>query len=99
MNGGHWPHWNRTGDRLYYVERESLMEVEISTTPALRLGQPTRLFEREPLGWPLIFGWPPGFDVSPDGERFVINQATDRGEARTGIVVVENWLSEFLPGP
>ena len=95
VNGGHWPIWNQKGDRLYYIHSETLMEVEVSTNPSLRLGQPREVFTREPLGWSLRFGWPPGFDVSADEEKFVLCQAKNQDQKPQVIVVVENWLREF----
>ncbi len=39
-----------------------------------------------------------GFDVAPDGERFLILQKHPESEdsrAAEGIVIVQNWLAEF----
>ena len=36
-------------------------------------------------GWPLIFGWPPGYDVPADGSRFA--------------VVEEYWSRELTKQP
>ena len=69
--------------------------MDVATQPALRLGQPRALFTRKPLGWGLIFGWPPGFDVSADGKRFVIAQPVGEHQDTSGIIVVENWIGEF----
>jgi hypothetical protein len=71
------------------------MEVEFTAGPEPRLGTPRELFTRKPLGWSLIFGWPPGYDVSSDGNRFVIVQSEGDGRDLTGIVVLENWTKEF----
>jgi Tol biopolymer transport system component len=94
-SGGHWPRWNRRGNRLYYVRDETVMEVDVATEPALRLGKPRALFTRKPLGWGLVFGWPPGFDVSANDDRFVICQPVGDKQEVNGIVVLENWLGEF----
>jgi hypothetical protein len=95
VDGGFWPRWSRNGERLYYVNGETLYEVDVSTEPAFRLGQPREIFTREPLGWTLIFGWPPGFDVSADGERFVVCRAVEQERSTSGVIIVENWLGEF----
>ena len=94
-SGGQWPRWSRRGDRLYYVQGETVMEVDVAAGPDLRLGAPRALFSRKPLGWGLIFGWPPGFDVSPQGDRFVISQGVGEEQEDNGIVVLENWPREF----
>ena len=94
-SGGLWPRWNRRGNRLYYVRGDTLMEVNVATAPSLRLGTPRALFTRKPLGWGLIFGWPAGFDVSPQDDRFVVVQPVEGKPDVNGIVVLENWSREF----
>jgi hypothetical protein len=93
--GGYWPRWNRKGDHLYYVRGDTVMEVDVTTQPEVRLSPPRPVFTRKPLGWSLILGWPPGFDVSPGEERFVVPQPVAEKQENGGIVVVENWLGEF----
>ena len=95
VGGGTWPRWSRKGDRIFFVNQETLMEVDVALGPEPRLGKPRALFTRKPLGWPLIFGWPPGFDVSPQGDKFVIVQALNDKQGEGGIVVLENWTGEF----
>ena len=99
VGGGTWPRWSRRGNRLYYARGDTLMEVDVTLGPEPRLGTPRPLFTRKPLGWALIFGWTPGFDVSPQDDRFVIVQPIDSHRDLSGIVVVENWFREFArPG-
>jgi hypothetical protein len=99
VGGGTWPRWSRKGDRVYYVHDETLMEVDVTLGPEPRLGKPRTLFTRKALGWPLIFGWPPGFDVSAQGDKFVIVQALNDKQAAGGIVILENWTGEFARPP
>jgi hypothetical protein len=75
------------------------MEVDVALGPEPRLGKPRALFTRKPLGWPLIFTWPPGFDVSAQGDKFVIVQALNDKQGESGIVVLENWTGEFAHPP
>jgi eukaryotic-like serine/threonine-protein kinase len=95
VGGGMWPRWSRHGDRLYYVHEDTIMQVDVTFGTEPRLGTPHAVLTRRPLGWPLIFGWPPGFDVSPQGDRFVVAQALNDKQDLGGIVVLENWTSEF----
>ncbi len=95
VGGGFWPRWGRKGDRLYYVRGDTVMEVEVALGAEPRLGTPRAVFTRKALGWPLVFGWPPGFDVSADGSRFVVAQAVNEKQDQGGIVVVENWFEQF----
>ncbi len=91
-DGGSWQRWSHDGKRLYYVREETIMEVDVSTGPSIRLGKPRAIFTREPLGRSLVFGWSPGFDVSDDDRRFVIAAPVGE-EGSTGIIVVENWIA------
>jgi dipeptidyl aminopeptidase/acylaminoacyl peptidase len=93
--GGYWPRFSKHGDKLYYAIGESIMEVDIALGPEPKLGAPRELFARKPLGWGLVFGWPPGFDVSPQGDRFVIVEPQGSPRDLGGIVVEENWSREF----
>ena len=89
--GGFWPRFSRRGDKLYYASGDSIMELDVALGAEPKLGAPHELFKRKPLGWGLIFGWPPGFDVSPDGRRFVIVEPQGNPRDLGGIVVEENW--------
>ena len=71
------------------------MEVDVAAGPEPRLGAPRELFTRKPLGWPLIFGWAPGFDVSADETRFVIVESQGSASRLGGIVIEENWTKAF----
>jgi eukaryotic-like serine/threonine-protein kinase len=95
VDGGDWPRWNGRGDRLYYVGRDNLMEVTVSTHPGVTLGTPVRLFTREPAQLYVPFGWPEGFDVTPDGQRFLLMKKVPQQSA-SGIAIVQNWYAEFL---
>jgi hypothetical protein len=94
FQGGGGPHWGRSGDRLYYSETASrLMEVEVTTRPSLAFGTPRPVFSLEGAAGPDLLR---GFDVAPDGKRFVMVQnAGGPGSGMTAITVVENWFAEF----
>ena len=95
VGGGTWPKWSRQGDKIYYARGDTVMEVDVAAGPEPRLGAPREVFTRKPLGWPLLFGWPPGFDVSADGTRFVIVESQGSSSNLGGIVIEENWTREF----
>ena len=98
--GGMWPRWGKGGKRLYYVRGDDLMEVDVATTPDLKLGTPRLLFTRPSIKRALIFGWAPGYDVNASEDRFVFCRAA--GEDRqdlSGMVVVQNWAAEFAGPP
>jgi dipeptidyl aminopeptidase/acylaminoacyl peptidase len=93
--GGFWPRFNRRGDKLYYANGDTIMELDVALGAEPKLGAPHELFARKPLGWGLVFGWPPGFDVSPDGNRFVVVEPQGNPRDLGGIVVEENWTRAF----
>jgi serine/threonine-protein kinase len=95
VGGGTWPKWNRRGDKIYYARGDAVMEVDVTYGSEPRLGTPREVFARKPLGWPLIFGWPPGFDVSPDEKRFVIVESQEVAKDLAGILIEENWTNEI----
>lgn len=88
--------WSRSGDRLYYVEKdgsqETMMEVSVSFEgDRLELGESQPLFSMTDNRYR-------GFDVAPDGERFLMLQShpkSEEGPAEEGIVIIQNWFEEF----
>jgi Tol biopolymer transport system component len=84
--GGGTPRWRRDGRELFYTEQSRLMAVSVAEHPAFAPRSPDPLFEKLLLQV--------GYDVSPDGQRFVI---LDRpaGEPPLAIHVVHNWFEEF----
>ena len=93
--GGMWPRWGRSGKRLYYVNGDDLLEVDVATNPDLRLGTPRRLFTRPSIRRALVFSWFPGYDVSADEQRFIFSRAVGEEANNTGMIVVQNWAAEF----
>ena len=89
--GGSEPVWARKSGRLFYRQGDAMMGLDITTAPTLAVGKPRRLFEgrynRSPGFWP-------DYDVTPDGERFLMVKG--RGsEAPNRINVVLNWQEEL----
>jgi Tol biopolymer transport system component len=95
VDGGFWPRWNAAGSELFFADGSELLAVSVQTSPDLSLGTPRVLFERETLD-NLPNGWPDAFDVTSDGQHFLLAQgvATD-SSVRRGLVVVQNWFAEF----
>ena len=97
VNGGSRPRWRSDGNELYYVEGTTLMAVPVSTEQRFTLGQPQALFESPDLAAPTGRG--AQYDVSPDGQRFVmvapVQVGSDEEAAPPTIRVVENWYGEF----
>jgi serine/threonine-protein kinase len=90
-SGGEWPRFNRKGDKVYYANGTAIMEVDVALGAEPKLGTPHKLFDRTTLGRGLPFGWAPGFDVTPDGSKFLVVIPEDKPDTHTGIIVEENW--------
>ena len=95
VNGGGQPRWSKDGKELFYVEGDSLMAVRVSTDPTLSLGSPQKLFSSE--GLVSQTGGELNYDVTPDGERFVLAEpVAEEGDfPEPKIRVVLNWYAEF----
>ena len=92
FNGGVQLRWSRDGKELFYVEGETLIAVSVTTEPRFEAGKAKRLFSDPNLTWQERTM--PQYDVSPDGQRFVmIESAGER--SRPVIRVVQNWYEEF----
>jgi len=61
--------WSRQGREIFYRQDDRLMAVDITTTSALSAGTPRMLFRG--IYRTGVFGLP-GYDVSPDGKRFLM---------------------------
>jgi len=89
LDGGEDVAWSRDGRRLFYLNADRFFEVAVDGQDRPELGEPAVLFERR-LG---DFLFDRGFDVSPDGQRFVMAKLASRetGEASVEIVAVDQW--------
>ena len=91
--GGTEPVWNPNGRELFYRSGGKMMAVDISTQSSFTVGKPHMLFEGQYLP---TTGTSPDYDVSPDGQRFLMLKAKEQVEtASKQIVVVQNWFEEL----
>jgi serine/threonine protein kinase len=95
VDGGVWPQWSADGSRLYFAGGDDILEVDVTVEPTIRLGTPRTLFTRRSFGYPMPAGLPPGFAVSPDGDRFLIVQPVEDDSFDRSVTVVLNWFEEF----
>jgi Tol biopolymer transport system component len=92
--GGVEPLWNRNGRELFYRSGKKMMAVEIVTKPSFSPGTPKVLFEGQYQSLPTIST--PNYDVSPDGQRFLMLKPVEQVQAApTQINVVLNWFEEL----
>jgi serine/threonine protein kinase/Tol biopolymer transport system component len=91
--GGTEPAWNPNGRELFYRSGDKMMAVDIATRPSFTVGKPQMLFEGPYMPTPLTN---PNYDVSPDGQRFLMLKPSESAEAApTQINVVLNWFEEL----
>ena len=92
--GGGEPAWNPNGRELFYRNGDKMMAVEIATQPGFAAGKPRTLFEgRYELAPAVLVD---NYDVSPDGQRFLMLKPAEQEQATlTQIVVVQNWFEEL----
>ncbi|MGH9785558.1 MAG: TolB family protein [Terriglobia bacterium] len=91
-DGGSQPVWARNGRELFYLNGAKMMVVEIATQPTFRPGTPRMLFERPELQSGAQPGPRADYDVSPDGQRFLMLKAGEQQQqSLTQIHVVLNW--------
>ena len=85
--GGTTPVWARSGRELFYRNSDKVMAVEVEPGPAFRAGTPKMLFEgRFERG---------GYDVAPDGRRFLMMQSAQADTGPPQLHVVMDWFEEL----
>jgi len=93
--GGQEPRWRQDGKELFYLSTEGkMMAVSVTPGTAFKAGSPIALFQtthrRQPISAQDRFS----YDVSGDGQRFLINTKMD--EANVAPLSIHlNWVSEM----
>ena len=101
-NGGEQPAWSGDGRELFYVQDggyniggrvPTLMSVKVATAPAFRAGTPEAVFENAAL-WQ---AWGRGYDVAPDGRRFLLalNKEAPTSLPPAQMILVQHWFEEL----
>jgi eukaryotic-like serine/threonine-protein kinase len=93
-DGGGQPVWSRNGRELFYQNGDKMMAVDVSTVPNFSAGKPKMLFEGL---YASSSSWlSPFYDVSPDGQRFLmLKPAGQAATAPPQINLVLNWTEEL----
>jgi serine/threonine-protein kinase len=102
IDGGAAAGWVPGGGEIIYEAGSSqnrlpdlatFMSVEVSTSPAFHAGVPKKLFERvSPTSTRPVRG----YDISPDGRRFLMTADKARPpNTTTQVILVENWFDEL----
>ena len=97
------PVWRKDGRELFYLQNASrdigmavrVMAVPVTTTPTLSVGTARVLFE----GPFRVDGPFRPYDVTADGQRFLMVRAVEQPPARVSqMVLVQNWTEELKAG-
>ena len=85
------PRWGPDGRELFYLATDQeLMRVDMKMAPEVEIGEPQSLF----LTRIKIAGPVGQYDVSADGQRFLVNTLVEE-EGATPITLVLNWFEEL----
>ena len=95
-DGGWEPVWSPDGRELFYRSRDGtrLLSVSIRIEPELEVGEEKVLLKGLRMPSPHWLGDGPSYDVSPDGERFLMVLENETPETME-LVVVLNWFEEL----
>ena len=91
-NGGKQPRWSRDGTEIFYVEGDTLMTVSVSLSPRFSASAPEPLFRHSGLAKPEPEQM---YDVSADGQRFLVVETLGKLAEPPVIHVVQNWFAGF----
>ena len=92
-DGGESPVWGPNGRELFYrsLNGQSMMVVKVTTEPTFAAGSPEVLFTGS-----YFFGAGRNYDISPNGQRFLMIKEAEEEERQQGqINVVLNWFEEL----
>ena len=91
--GGQEPLWSPDGRELFYRVGRELMAVPVRTQPTFQPGSPEVLFAGRYYGGPQA---PPAYDISPDGQRFVmVQESEDAAPEHRQIIYIPDFFGEL----
>lgn len=92
--GGKEPVWAPSGRELFYRSGDKMMAVEVTTQTTFTAAKPTLLFQgidewrRTELSYR-------NYDLTPDGQRFLMTKTSGQQAPTTQIHVVLEWFEEL----
>ena len=89
------PRWSGDGSELFWTDRQFMYSCTVEYgADTIEFGAPTALFERRLINWDSRYV--DGFDVSADGQRFVVVEpSSDSGITPRELAIVQSWTREF----
>jgi len=95
--GGEQPRWRGDGKELFYLSSESkMMAVPVTTGAKFDAGTPVALFQTTPRQ-PVVSADVFVYDVSRDGQRFLINTPVKQGETQPDGQSLSGRCGSFSP--
>jgi serine/threonine-protein kinase len=91
VGGGVEPHWSPNGE-LFFRNGTRVLAVNLTTQPDLIVGTPRTLFDGP---YVLSSIWDRNYDVTADGQRFLMVRQADPVDSTIRLNVVVNWLEEL----
>ena len=89
--GGAQPRWRRDGKELYFIAPDrKLMAVDVKLGQTCEVGTPKTLFQTQVSS----FGAPNRYDVSADGQKFLVNSSVQE-TSRAPLEVIVNWAASL----
>jgi len=90
--GGSQPLWARDGKELFYRNGDKMMVVSVQREPTFKmLAAPRNLFQGSYYSG--SFDWAANYDVTPNGQRFVMVKQAETSATQINIVL--NWFEEL----
>jgi serine/threonine-protein kinase len=97
-SGGTEPVWARNGRELFFKSGDRFMVADVTTTPAFTASRPRLMFTLRTLSGNNVTN----YDVSPDGQTFVMMDSGEDERAAQQVMLLQNWFDELkrlAPGP
>ena len=86
--GGSQPVWSRNGGELFYRNGNAFLAVAVETEPMFSAGRSTLLFEEAfDEGWPGTEEFSSNYDVTADGEHFVMLKSAETAGRQMNVVL------------
>jgi len=93
ITGGTSPKWRADEREMFYLEGTRMMAVPVDTTRGLTIGTPRALFDHQGFAWSDVDLT--RYDVTTDGQRFLIVEPEPRELAPLQIVVAPQFGAEM----
>jgi serine/threonine protein kinase/Tol biopolymer transport system component len=96
-DGGTQPVWSRNGRELFFRNGDQTLAVTVGLSPSPAAGKPKILFTRTALddsSGP-AYGMAADYDVSLDGQRFIMRKHNPDNSQIPAVRIVFNWFDEI----